>query len=382
MKKYLGKAFFKVLSQAWRSFDFLRRKSEGKLASPENILVIEFLRIGDTVVCLPAISQLKKRYPESRLTLLVIPHVSELIGNLDYVDEVLTFEPRNSLPGFFCMIRFARELRTKKFNLCLVLDTSFAANLVAFLAGIPERIGYDSHDRGFLLTRSFPAPSYWNVPIERYNKEEEVAHQVDSWLRLLSLIGIEPEKESPVLKEHEDEANFLKSFFGGEIPKYAVIHPGSPRARRWRPERFAQIADWLAEDFGLKIVISGAGFERELAAEVKSLMKKDALIGAGRMNLPRFAALLRKSRIVVSVDTSAGHIADAVGTRAVVLFGPGDERIWRPYGKKHRLVSAVKVVCRGCKKVECVREKHYCMDAIGIDEVKEAVKSILSEGGS
>jgi len=111
-------------------------------------------------------------------------------------------------------------------------------------------------------------------------------------------------------------------------------------------------------------------------------MKEDALIAAGGMNLPRFAALLRKSQILVSVDTSAGHIADAVGATAVVLFGPGDERIWRPYGKRHRVVSAVETVCRGCKKAECVQEKHYCMDAIGIDDVKGAVKSILSEGGS
>ena len=382
MKKFLGKIFFKILSGLWRGLNFLRKEPGAKIASPGKILVIEFLRIGDTVVSLPAISQLKRRYPASRLSILVVPQVSELIGNFDYIDEIKTFEPRNSLAGFFRMIRFGRALKSDKFDLCLVLDASFTASFIAFLAGVPERVGYDSHNRGFLFTRSLPAPSYWNVPIDRYAPGEKVAHQVESWLRLLSLAGIKPERESPELKERDDETSFLKDFFGGEIPPYAVVHPGSSPAYRWPARRFAEIADWLADNFGLKIVLSGSASEGNLVTEVKSLMKENARVATGKTNLPQLAALLRRSEILVSVDTSASHIADAVGAKAVVLFGPGDERIWRPYGKRHKVVRAVEAVCRGCKRAECVREKHYCMEAISVQDVEKAIGSVLSEGRS
>ncbi|NOZ19656.1 MAG: glycosyltransferase family 9 protein [Planctomycetes bacterium] len=340
-----------------------------------SILVVDLLRIGDTVVATSSIHAIKDTFPDALLTVMAQPMIQPLLDADPMIDELISPSMRP---------------HTQHFDMAIVMDISLRGNLIAWLSRTPIRVGYDSFGRGFMLTERVPAPPYWNTATWDYRPNENVRHQVDSWLDLVERIGIRATDRRPKLFLGDSARNVVRKFFADEeVDRNALkvaIHPGSNPSYQWRSERFANVADFLRTQHGAKVFITGSRADAALAGEIQRRMSGKAIAATGIGGLDVMTALLSEMDLVISVDTCATHIASAVGTRVIALFGPGDPRIWRPYGHEHIVLRDERSNCLGCKKADCFREAHYCMDGITVEQViatsDRVLRSLKSKGAA
>ncbi|MEW6357599.1 MAG: glycosyltransferase family 9 protein [Planctomycetota bacterium] len=338
-----------------------------------NILVVDLLRIGDTVVATPAIHALKDAFPKAHLTVMVQPMIRPLLAADPLIDELI---PPSLRP------------HARRFDLAVVLDTSLRGNLIAWLSRAPVRVGYDSFGRGFTLTHRIPAPSYWNTATWDYRRNEQVRHQVDSWLDLVESIGIRPRHRGPRLYVGDAARQRVRKFFEkNDVDATSLkiaLHPGSNESYLWRSERFARVADFLTTQHAAQVFITGSRADGVLAADIQRNMTGKAISTTGLGDLDVMTALLSEMDLVISVDTCATHIAAALGRPVIALFGPGDPQIWRPYGRGHVVIRDEHSECLGCKRASCFREAHFCMDGITVEQVTataaQALRSIKHRG--
>jgi len=214
--------------------------------------------------------------------------------------------------------------------------------------------------------------------VSRYRESVPVRTQSENWCRLLRQAGIEAENCRPVLCPGDEAMAWARAFLGdGDSRNVVVLHPGAEPAYQWLPERFAEVGDRLADELAATIVITGGPADVQLAESIVAHLSHDPLVAAGRTSLAQMAALLKQAVLLISVDTSAGHVAAAVGTPTVALFGPGDERIWAPQGEHVEVLTADNCTCLGCKAPACDRHDHPCMSGISVDMVAAAGGQVL-----
>jgi lipopolysaccharide heptosyltransferase II len=266
--------------------------------------------------------------------------------------------------------RFVRLLKAKRFDKVILLHRSFTRAFLCFLAGIPERIGYSTKKRNFLLTKKFPAPRIQDV------------HRIDYYLRLIEAWGIKVEDRFSdfVVSEQDRESadNFLKRNALKKDDFLVAINPGGNWSlKRWSKENWALLADRLTEELGAKVIITGSRHDIPLANEIQSLMQQKAVVAAGALNLKQFAALCLRLRLFITADSGPLHIANSVGTRKIIaLFGPTHPAITGPYPQKNVVILHKNIGCEiPCYKLDCPDNR--CMKAITVEGVFEQARSAL-----
>ena len=349
----------------------------------KNILIVDLLRIGDTVVTFPAIRAVRENLPDAHITLVASTDLRSIVEDQELADDIVYFDCRKNGRNPFSIRRFAKSLPIQGYDLAIVLDTRLTSNLIAFWANAKRRIGYNYRHRGFLLTDKVKAPLYWNRPMREYSDSIKVSHEVDSWLKLIEKAGFSVKERRPCIREsHESQKrceSFLKEHNVLQADTLVCIHPGSNASYQWKSDRFAQVGDFIIEKLKAKVCISGGPDDADLIKEIENNMHAKPIVSNCGMTLGQYAELLRRANLLVSVDTCATHIASAVNTPVIALFGPGDPGIWRPYGEEHIVIQKKDAVCTGCKKPVCRQDKHYCMDAITVEEVCQVVENKLIE---
>ncbi len=347
----------------------------------KNILIVDLLRIGDTVVTFPAIRAVRENLPDAHVTLVASTNLKSLIEGQELADDVVYFDCGENGGNPFLIWRFAKRLPIQGYDLAIVLDTRLISNLIAFWANAKRRIGYNYRCRGFLLTDKVKEPLYWNRPMREYPDSIKVSHEVDSWLKLIEKAGFPVKEQRPYIREsHKNQKRcegFLKELNVTQADTLVCIHPGSNTSYQWKSDRFAQVGDFIIEKLKAKVCISGGPDDADLIKEIENNMHVKTVISDCKMNLGQYAELLRRANLLVSVDTCATHIASAVNTPVVALFGPGDPGIWRPYGEEHIVIQKKDAFCLGCKKPVCKQDKHYCMDSITVEEVCKTIENKL-----
>jgi len=321
--------------------------------------------IGDAVMCEPAISALRRRFPEAELTLLVKPTVAELFTGHPAVPQILVYEDRGQHAGLTGKWRLAQELRRGRFDLAILFQNAFEAALLAFLAGIPWRYGYATDGRRLLLSDPVPRPG-----------RGAVAHQVQYYLGMLRRLGCEQTAASPRLVVfHEEDTAMARRLAESGISGAELLiglNPGSTYggAKRWLPERFAETADRLAGQFAAKVLIVGARGEESLAEAIAARIKAKTVVLSGRTSVRELMAAVKRCAVFLTNDTGPMHIAAAFGVPVVAVFGPTDWRTTAPFGSGHALVRQP-VECAPCLLRECPID-HRCMERVTADEVYQA----------
>ena len=218
--------------------------------SCKNLLVRGVNWIGDGVMTLPALKALRKALPGTKISLLVKPWVSPVFEKNPDIDEIIPYG--DTLMGIIGKTRLAWTLHKKNFCSAILLQNAFDAALVTFLAGIKNRIGYNRDGRGFLLTTAVPVP-----------KNKDSAHQIYYYLNLLGQIGINAAYSPPYLYLGLDERLAARVALKGLKRPVLGINPGATygSAKRWFPDRFAEIANWFISDTGGSAVIFGSASE-------------------------------------------------------------------------------------------------------------------------
>ena len=262
-------------------------------------------------------------------------------------------------------------LRKIHFDIAFILHRSFTKALLTFLAGIKERIGYPTKKRGLLLTKTIDLP------------EEEV-HKVEYFLGIAGGFGIKPREVSYEFfvqdTDRESVNKFLKRHGVSDKDCLIVLCPGGNwNPKRWPKENFAILADMLADGLGAKIVLSGAKKDAILAGEIRGMMKNAPIISCGETTLKELGALLERADLVVANDSGPMHLAVAMKSNVIALFGPTSPELTGPYGKgNYRVIWKTGECAVPCYDVTCADNR--CMKLITAEEVfKEAEKFIVKK---
>jgi heptosyltransferase-2 len=317
---------------------------------PDRIVVRAPNWIGDVVLSLGAVRDLRRSFPASRISVLARPWVKDIYGAVREVDDVLpSLGPR----------RDAAALRGR-FDLGVLLPNSFGTALALWLAGVKERWGYATEGRGVLLTRR-----------ARLRAEIRGRSQVYYYRAMLAGVGLEVSADPDVTLRcppswQEAAVPLLKT-----SPRWIGLNPGAAfgGAKRWLPERFAEAGDRLAEAHGASAAIVGSAAERPAAEAIAARMRAPARVLCGETTLPQLVGVLSQLDLLLTNDSGPMHLAAALGTPLVAVFGPTDPAETAPVGR-HRLVREP-VPCSPCLLRECPID-HRCMTRIQVDRVVAA----------
>jgi heptosyltransferase-2 len=336
---------------------------------PHTILVRATNWVGDAVMSLPALRALRQRYPQARISILAKPWVADLYRRERFSDDLIPYTARTLAEKW----RAARALRQHHFDTAILLQNAFEAAAIAYLAGIPERIGYARDGRGFLLTRAIPVPKPGEIP----------RHERFYYLELLRRAGIvlhgTPANE-PISLEGAPAARAagLARFRQLGLGEMVVgVSPGAAygSAKRWLPERFAESANRLSTELGAAVAIFGSKDERELCASVAASITAPVRNFAGDTTLAEFIDLAAACRVYLTNDSGAMHIASALGVPTVAVFGATDDEATGPTGPLAKVVREP-VECSPCLKRECPID-HRCMTRVSAARVADAALELL-----
>ena len=332
--------------------------------------------LGDAVMALPAVADIRRHDPAGRLVVAARPGVAGLWQIAAGVDEVVIIPRAGGAARLRMLAANAGALRLVRADSAVLLPNSLQTALMARRAGIPVRWGYRGNFRGWLLTRAVPRP-------------RGLVHQADYYQRLVAAMGIPSGSRVPQLDVPAAIADGVRGMLAaaGWTPgtRLVGIAPGAAYggAKRWPAERFAAVAAELARAHGLLPVLVGAEADRPAACAIEAELDKIADAGrrprvvnlAGRTDLPQLAGVLTLCAAFVSNDSGAMHLAAAVGTPVVALFGPTDERVTAPLARRARVLTA-DAWCRPCLLRECPLD-HRCMDGIDAVTVARAAGELL-----
>ena len=335
----------------------------------KNVLVIKLRYIGDVLLATPMVRAIKAARPDVRVTMMVNRGTEDVLSGNPDLDEVVALD-KGSLAA---QSRLIAGLRGRQFDTVIDLTDGDRSAFLTRISGAPVRIGFnDEHRwRGRYYTEVVqPVPG--------------VRHRIDRDLEALKPLSIQAGSKDPQLwltLEEKNSADRLLDQLGVQRSQSMVIlQPGARYwFKAWPPERFAELADHLTSQYGCQVLIGGSDQDIDLAQQIRQMAKSRPIIMAGRTTIKEFAAIAKKSALFVGNDSGAMHIAAAVGTPMVALFGPANPCEWGPRGGPVEVLSKG-LGCRSCIHPTCTRGEENCMRLISVHEVCAAAQRLLLAG--
>jgi ADP-heptose:LPS heptosyltransferase len=361
-------------------FDSLILRPNLARIAPRKILVVmtEYEGIGDALMCTPAISALKRLYPQASITVFLRSAYAGLFKWNDDVSDLIEYDVKRRRTMRY-QFGICRRLAGNRFDLALDLynHQHVGSAVLAYLSGAPCRIGFNRHHRGFLFTHKVTPR-----PVDN-------RYEADQLLDLVRLMGgrsdphllkldCSPENEHKV-------AEILKASGISAGDCVVCIHPDpsarSREPRRWLPERYALAADRIIRDYGAKVVFTGGGTSKPFIEGIRATMSEMSTSLAGRLTIADLTAMLKRANLVIAPSTGPLHMAVAVGAPTVSIFTHRDPSTmpsrWAGRGARHYVVSK-SVDCEGCDWRKCPRFK--CVEAVDVDDVLEGVETLRRAG--
>ncbi|NJD68841.1 MAG: hypothetical protein C3F12_05900 [Candidatus Methylomirabilota bacterium] len=337
--------------------------------TPKRVLVIKLRYLGDVLLSTPVLAALRAACPEVRLSMLINPGTEAVIAENPDLNEVLIVE-RSGSP--LCQLRFVAGLRRRRFDLVVDLTDGDRAAILSRLTGAAVRVGFNRRDRwrGRLYTHLVPVRQQ-PIPMVRQH------------LMALEAVGIPAAPSPPVLKVRAvDETAATAALTAVRIAPtepFVALHPGARWwFKSWPADRFAAVIDYIQGKLGLKVALLGGDQEQAVAKVIGEHVETGCRSLVGRLTVLELAALLRRAALFVGNDSGPMHIAAAMGTPVIGLFGPSDPRVWGPAGQGHAVFYRG-IDCRPCFPGGCQRGEQNCMRLITLDEVIPAVERMLAQ---
>ncbi|MEX2608373.1 MAG: glycosyltransferase family 9 protein [Gemmatimonadota bacterium] len=294
-----------------------------RLPPPRSVVIVMLSALGDAVHVLPVANALKRHWPETRLTWIIQPVPHALVRGHAAVDEFVVFQRRRGVAAWRSYAELSRTLTGRRFDLAVNLQVYFKAGLITGLVRADVKLGFDrarARDLNWLFTthRIPPHPPH---------------HVQDQYLEFVRHLGIDPEPVAWRFRFTEEERAAQHAFFERlDRPACAVVVGTSKGAKNWAPERYARLLETIEAEHGLRPVLVGgpAPAERAAAAAVSAATRARVVDALGD-DVRRLAWLLDGAALVVSPDTGPLHLARALGTPVVGLYGYTNPRRYGPY---------------------------------------------------
>jgi lipopolysaccharide heptosyltransferase II len=332
----------------------------------KNILVVNVNWLGDVIFSTPVFKALKKFYPGARVSCLAVPRVKDVLEQCPFIDEVIVYDEKGSHWSPLGKFQIIMNLRREKFDVVFLLHRSMSRALLMFLAGIPERVGYDTKKQSRFLTH-------------KVSLKGEPLHRSDEYIKVVEDYGVSVDDRMCELKVDSEVLTDIdhKLLRSGITPKdrLIIVNPGGNwDLKRWPAENFSELTKRLVKENGAKVLISGGKDDLTLANGIAGESQVDPCVWAGKTGLSELLALFKRADVVVSSDSGPSHVAASVGTDVVAIFGPTRPEITAPRGHGRVVVLHKEI---GCNKAPCYHltcPRNECMRAITVDDVLQAIQ--------
>lgn len=336
--------------------------------------------VGDVVMATPFLRAVRGRFPEGRITLLIRPNTREVLTGGPWFDDLIEWKPLRQGAGKIAdPFRLAARLRRERFDTAVLLSNAFRMALVARLARIPRRIGYDRDGRGWLLTD--------RLPPKRLGRRFAFISTVTYYNELAVAMGCEdPGEDLELFTTPADEDAVERRLSAWGIATHhplVVINPGASfgSSKLWLPERYAEVGDRLQDERNAKIVVTFGPGEEPLARAIESAMRhKPFIVADPPGTLGQLKALLRRCDLLLNNDTGPRHFAKAFRRPVVTVFGSTHPE-WTHTDYPYERIVRIEVDCGPCQKKVCPFEHHQCMRGVTPEMVYDAAVALL-EGRS
>lgn len=349
------------------------------LKNIKNVLLIQLGDIGDVVNSFPCARALKETLPGARVIFAVRAKAAGLVSGCSWVeDDVIAVDTssRGLVDQFFHQMNFWKKVLGYKFDLAIDLRRDSRSAYLAFLSGAGIRVAPFSVEGTLLRNRLFT---------HLYDQKPQVGQYiVEHYMEPLAAYGINTNKLEPEISVSREQENKISRLLVDErvpvdIPIVAVQPFSLWSYKELAKEKYIQIIQRIAEQGKFSVCITGSPNEIERATQIVSKCGENVFNLVGKTPLGLVPAFYKKCRLFLGVDSAGIHIAAAVGTPVVSIYGPSDAVSWAPRGDKHRVVQK-KMTCVPCGKKGCDgSEKSRCLDELTVDEVYTAVKDVLAE---
>jgi lipopolysaccharide heptosyltransferase II len=332
------------------------------------VLLVRLRSIGDTVLATPSLFALKRFLPNVKVDILVEDWVAPLLDNHPHVDNVVVLERG----GFMARARVARQLRAANYDVVYNLHGGTTATFLTRATGARYRVGFKTYQYAQLHNHQAPSPLLlWG---------QQKTHSVEQQLALPGWTGVpvtdRPRTQLGISERAAETVNRLLGEAGLSEQKLALIHPAAAFAtKQWATQNFARVAEFMVER-GLAPVAVAAPNEKELLEKLCSAAS--VKITTLDLSLPEVAALAARSELFVGNDSGIAHIASAVGTPAVVIFGSSNIAHWRPWNSAPAEVVFEEMPCQPCHGYFCEKfEQPECILRVPVTRVIAAIERLL-----
>jgi lipopolysaccharide heptosyltransferase II len=338
----------------------------------ERVLVVRLRSIGDTVLCTPSLIALKRFLPGAEVDILLEDWVAPVLEGFESVDNVLTVAPKAST-------RFgvAKEIRRRKYDVVFNLHGGTTATFFVATSGAAHRVGYRNYQYSFLYNHLLSSPSdFWM---------RDATHSAEQQLALLGFLGVPVEDRprshlgvsGPAIETLTSKLAFATIPFSLSEP-FAIIHPlAASKTKEWQVEKYARTAEFL-NDQGLGVAVVGTSGDRAVLSELRSLSRAP-VSPVTNLTLPELTAFISRARVFVGNDSGVAHIAAAVQTPSVVVFGSSNRDHWGPWTDSPNEIVYEPFSCQPCAGREC---KEFgdpkCIQTIPTENVLAAIDRVLS----
>jgi heptosyltransferase-2 len=336
----------------------------------QKIVLFEAGWIGDTIVTIPAMRSIREKFPKDQIIRICSPIAEPILKNCPYIDRLLIYDRDGTHRGTKGRLKLLSSIRKIEPDIFINLHVPdinrwfriyLRDNIFSFLTTANIRVGYYHTLTGIFLTHGIKATST--------HMSQFIVNLIND---LTAQLGCNPKRELELWindTERKEMNEFLTHHNVRNTATIIAINPGAKRqSKRWPLQRFIEIAQWLAKDD--TIVLTGSKDEMDLANKMASAVP-NIISATGILPLMPTAALLERSKLLITNDTGIMHIASALKVPTVAFFGPGNVNRWvQPHASWLKVIHH-SVPCSPCDKWEC--EDLSCMQAITVDEVKEAV---------
>jgi heptosyltransferase II len=331
--------------------------------------------VGDAIMALPALHAIRKRFPGAEIAIVARPYIADIYRDQQICDQLIPYDSDGLHAGFSGRERLAVEIRAQKFDVALLLQNAFDGAWLAWLAKIPERIGYARDGRSFLLTKAVALP----------RPGEILAHEQFYYLELLRRAGwLDSVQDETFIclripeEKRKSAAEFLSNLGVHRDALRIAIAAGASygSAKCWPPSRFADVANRLQSEADAEVILFGTAAEASVSAAISAEMRRSPVDLTGKTSIADLPALLSQCHLFIGNDSGAMHVAAAVGLPVVAIFGPTD-----PFGTAavtpRCSVVQQKPYCSPCFLRRCPTD-HRCMTAITAVMVEAAARPWLS----
>jgi len=336
-----------------------------------NILIVKLRYIGDVLLATPTVRAIKAAQPDARVTMMVNRGTEDVLSGNPDMDEIMVLD-KGSLAAQW---RLIAGLRRRRFDTVIDLTDGDRSAFLSWISGASVRIGFNDEHRW--------RGRYYTQVVQPVSG---VRHRIDRDLAALKPLGVHVSETLPrvwLTGEDEARADQLLDRLGIRRGRpIIIIQPGARYwFKAWPNERFVELADRLASDYGCQVLIGGSREEEALAQRIHEAAKSRPINMAGQATLKQFAAIAKRAALFVGNDSGAMHIAAAVGTPMVALFGPSNPDEWGPRGDRVKVLYKG-LDCRVCFHPTCERGELNCMKQISVGEVVMAARDVLRPADS